>query len=388
MTRFETYPVLFMISVITIATGCSERRENPVFPEIHPDSWMEPDSPDFHGLRVLAEGIEFCFKCHGEDAGGGVRSVACFQCHEDSGGGCLSCHGGLDNDTSAPPRDLSGNTIPDSTGVGAHTIHLEGEGDFTGFYCGVCHVVPATLASIGHQDSPLPAEVIFDAGATTSEITASWDRPSRTCRGVVCHGAANTSPVWTEEHDFLCTDCHGDPTRDTGSEDFDTGPAPPRDLSGQSGTTVRGVGAHETHVTTGPLRVGIDCDECHEKPSSTADPGHIEGGPPFQAEISWGDLADNDRDQPTDPVYVAGDDPRCTDTYCHGGGFEEEGKGTLTEPTWTIVDGTQSACGACHNLPPHDPFGSCEFCHGSVVLPDTTISEGGKSLHINGNVDF
>jgi predicted CxxxxCH...CXXCH cytochrome family protein len=232
------------------------------------------------------------------------------------------------------------------------------------------------MADPGHQDTPLPAEVAFDSSVTSDPRQASWDPSAGTCKGVVCHGAANTTPKWTESHQFSCTDCHGGLDNGTG--------APPPDLEGNTSISATGVGAHQSHVMTGPLRVGIDCVQCHITPSNVDDPGHIEGGPPFLAEITWGDLASLN----TSPVYIQGENPRCSNVYCHGGSFDEDQKGTLTEPTWTTVDGTQAACGTCHKIPPHQPYGSCELCHGSVVSADTTITESGKSLHINGVVDF
>ena len=386
----KTWPILVAAVIAILSTGCSERRENPMYPDVHPASWMDPDSPDFHGARVLAVGTDFCAGCHGQDASGGTRAVACSDCHEESRSGCVDCHGGLDNETGAPPYDLSGNSDIASIGVGAHTLHLEGEGGFAGFECDACHLVPSTQYSPGHQDSPLPAEVTLNEAVTNRFYPATWDRASGTCTGVICHGASHTTPVWTEEAEFACTDCHGNPLREREEgQEFDPGPAPPFDLGGNFVTSARGVGAHESHVLTGPLRVGIDCDECHIKPQRVEDEGHIDGNPPFQAEIVWGDLADLDGDTTTTPVYIEGDNPRCSDTYCHGGRFVQEDRGFMTEPTWTIVDGSQTACGACHKIPPHDDFGlGCDACHGSVVNPDTTISESGKSLHINGEINF
>jgi len=387
--RIDRIALLLTGLSLAVLPGCSERREEIAYPDIHPDAWMDPASPDFHGVRVLAAGTDFCDECHGEDAQGGARAVSCYTCH-DSENECASCHGGLDNSTGAPPSDLSGNTTIDVIGVGAHTVHVEGEGGMPGFACNSCHTVPTTQASSGHQDSPLPAEVTFDESVIVTRLAASWDRDAMTCRGLVCHGAENVTPLWTEDHPFECWECHGDPDREiVAPSTFDPRSAPPTDLNGDTNTAAHGVGAHVSHVTTGDLRVGIDCVECHEKPENVEDEGHIEGGPPFQAEIKWGELADEEGDEGTDPVYNAGDDPRCSDTYCHGGGFVEGDKGTLTDPIWTTVDGSQSACGTCHLIPPHADFGvGCEICHGSVVAPDTTITESGKGLHINGQVDF
>jgi predicted CxxxxCH...CXXCH cytochrome family protein len=379
-------PLLIAGILLGLAAGCTDRRKDPNFPDVHPDSWMEPASPDFHGARVLDVGAEACYSCHGEDASGGTRASSCFECH-DRAAECVTCHGGHDNDSGAPPRDLSGNTTPDAVGVGAHSVHVAGEGGFPGVPCGSCHVVPQTQGSPGHQDTPPPAEVEFDTDVTVIGFLPAWDRDAGTCSGVVCHGAGNTTPPWTEAHAFECTDCHGDPSRPL-EPDVDPRPAPPTSLRGFSTPLLRGTGAHQSHVTEGALRVAIDCDECHRVPSSVEDAGHIEADADYRAEIVWGALADAEGKAGTEPSYIGGDNPRCADVYCHGGGFEVEDQGSLVEPTWTIVDGSQAACGTCHALPPHDAFGSCERCHGSVVDADTTITAAGRSLHINGSIDF
>src|SRR6516165_1461699 len=57
---------------------------------------------------------------------------------------CTRCHGGTDNATGAPPRDLHGNTDTASISVGAHTSHLNASHGIAGAVaCESCHVVPA-----------------------------------------------------------------------------------------------------------------------------------------------------------------------------------------------------------------------------------------------------
>jgi hypothetical protein len=48
----------------------------------------------------------------------------------------------------------------------------------------------------------------------------------------------------------------------------------------------------------------------------------------------------------------------------------------------------QAFCGSCHRIPPHEDRGPCYFCHGNVVSADTTITDFGKTLHVNGTIDF
>ncbi len=79
----------------------------------------------------------------------------------------------------------------------------------------------------------------------------------------------------------------------------------------------------------------------------------------------------------------------CASTYCHGATLLG---GTATAPNWTLLDGSQAACTACHGSPPSTgrhavhaiSFGLyCETCHpiaaGRPVDP---------ALHVNGAKDM
>jgi predicted CxxxxCH...CXXCH cytochrome family protein len=100
----------------------------------------------------------------------------------------------------------------------------------------------------------------------------------------------------------------------------------------------------------------------------------------------------------------------CATTYCHGGivgGTVTDGK--LTAPTWTQVDGSQTACGACHGIPPISTWGhgnppvhannACTFCHSQpdvepgTGLPEYNVADAAgttitnPALHINGTIN-
>jgi predicted CxxxxCH...CXXCH cytochrome family protein len=180
--------------------------------------------------------------------------------------------------------------------------------------------------------------------------------------------------------DLGCTACHGGaaaPSTPVYSEDVRI--APPSDLAGNSDPTSRGVGAHRSHLVEGDFRTNLECSDCHIRPDSVDDTGHIDTD--LVAEINFGELA---AEEDANPVWDSSMGS-CSGTYCHG--TTKEGGG-LTEPLWMIVDGSQAFCGSCHGIPPHDDFGSCNFCHGNVVTADTTITDLGKTLHINGEIDF
>ena len=121
--------------IALVATGCAERR-SPAEIETHPAEWSLPGSPDFHGTRVLAEGSDWCRACHGATLKGEARAPGCDECHLDEGGhpqgwmtpgnpafhgnavaaagpfGCRNCHG----------QDYRGGR----TGISCFTCHADG----------------------------------------------------------------------------------------------------------------------------------------------------------------------------------------------------------------------------------------------------------------------
>ena len=150
-----------------------------------------------------------------------------------------------------------------------------------------------------------------------------------------------------------CSGCHG-----TGEEG-----APPPALTGSTDTTYIGVGAHDAHMTGGRYTVATECSECHIVPVNVDDPGHIDGD--GIAEVTFGPLASGGG---SNPVWNRGlPDPTCTGVYCHGATLNG---GTLTEPIWTRVDGSQVYCGSCHSTPPrpgHPDRLDCATCHSFTL---------------------
>ncbi len=157
-----------------------------------------------------------CGSCHPTMTPGGGLDITDPSRHIDGNVdvdgdlACDSCHGGGGN--SAPPVDSLGNTGTTNRGVGAHRSHLGGSGWHKEIQCAECHKVPGTVGSVGHNDTPLPAELSFGplAGSPT------WN--GTTCSNAYCHGATMdggtaTSPVWTtvDGSQSLCGSCHGRP---------------------------------------------------------------------------------------------------------------------------------------------------------------------------------
>ena len=338
---------------------------------------------------------------------------------------CDTCHG--KNGQAAPPNSLSGDTENNHLGVGAHQAHLQPGSVRSAISCSECHLVPATIAQAGHVD-PLPAEVVFGPLAVAGGLQANWDRDAGRCNSTYCHGesltgGAHTAPEWTrvDGSQKACDACHGNPpptphpqrnkcsachpqtvlgngridlaagnhidgSIDTGAlacngcHGSDDNAAPPVALDGSNDTDNPGVGAHQSHLTGGSMRTAIACEECHLVPAAPSDPGHTDSGLP--AELSWGPLATADGQQPS----WASDQASCANTYCHGASLSG---GSQTVPVWTVVDGSQSACGTCHGNPPpppHSASSNCSACHPQTVLPDGSIDVA-AGHHIDGVKD-
>ena len=90
------------------------------------------------------------------------------------------------------------------------------------------------------------------------------------------------------------------------------------------------------------------------------------------------------------PASLGSYDPtsgNCT-TYCHGSSLNG---GSILAPRWSITDGTQAACGACHGVPPvggGHPFVSsaltgCAVCHPDTMNANGTLNVAG-GRHVDG----
>ena len=343
------------------------------------------------------------------------------------------CHGS--NGEAAPPRDTSGRSDPGSIGNGAHRSHLAKSDWRKRVDCVACHTVPTQIGAPGHIDTPLPAEVIFTGLADG----AAWNRDTQTCTNSYCHGATLTNsvgsatgmiggtatePMWTllDGSQKQCDSCHGNPPPAPHPQDADCGlchptmnpgespkiaypelhidghvdvvntaacdschgangqPAPPKDTTGNTATTARGVGAHAAHLTTSSSwHATINCTECHKVPAGVNDQGHIDT--PSPAELVWGPLAG---------ATAQWNGTTCTNTYCHGSATGPLVGGTATAPIWTKVDGTQSQCGSCHGAPPPPPHPvdtNCGSCH-PTMNPGGGLVIAYPALHIDGKVDI
>ena len=383
-----------------------------------------------------------CGTCHGlPPAGTHATQANCSACHTNVEAGnasfvdptrhidgvvdvtidCSSCHGNAFN--AAPPTDTLGRSATTDRGVGAHQEHLGTSTWHKEVTCNQCHIVPASIAAVGHTDTALPAELTWGSLPRTDGANPSFN--GATCSSVYCHGptllpgGSNTTPVWTSVNgtQATCGSCHGIPPGGTHTTQSDcsschpnidaslqfpnpdthidgvvnvaggcTGchgdpannAAPPVDVGGNSSTSARGVGAHQSHLQGNAWHGPVACTECHDVPSAVGDAGHIDTGLP--AELTWGPTAGANGSAPS------WDGTTCSGTYCHG---ETLAGGTNTTPIWTTVNGTQAACGTCHGLPPggsHPSNTNCASCHPNINSDNVTFSDPGQ--HINGTVEL
>jgi predicted CxxxxCH...CXXCH cytochrome family protein len=200
-----------------------------------------------------------------------------------------------------------------------------------------------------------------------------------------------------------CNTCHGD--FNAAANNFPSF-APPRDLNKNTETTAVGVGAHQVHLRGDIMSDGIRCGDCHAV-RFQVDSIHV--APTGPDKVVFGELAstptrliDMTANPPAYNPHVT--IPTCDNTYCHG----NFSGGNNFSPVWTVVDGSQSACGTCHGDPetgnplptttldggPHVPgVFNCQVCHWRESdnpiarrLADGTYVIENKELHIDGAI--
>jgi predicted CxxxxCH...CXXCH cytochrome family protein len=338
------------------------------------------------------------------------------------------------------PQDGSGGGWVPTTG--AHPLHVQGTPLAGPIPCSECH--SSSFAVV------FPGPISRSNGATPS-----YDFATRTCSNVYCHdggpalpvgGGTQPSPVWDPPSSIACGSCHALPggtvatpwhpaiaggaecqlchpgytntsvntplhvngVRNLTVPDMLTNcaachgdatrvvppgvapvlvAAPPVNRRGESSTALPNVGAHQSHLNPGPgsISAPIACTECHVVPTDLV---HVGPTPNSPVTLAWGPLA---RAGGATPSYAPPPITTCTN-YCHGQTMASLG-GTLTQPVWIRVDGTQAACGTCHAIPPtsfshqlhtgQEGF-PCSVCHGDGYSSSSVVA----STHVNGVVTF
>jgi len=229
------YLVVLFLSIYI--SSCSDLDTNippPPYVNVHSEGIDSINSPNWHGnlVKQYNYNLMVCQDCHGPDYSGGLVEQSCLGCHVLPQGpeNCTTCHGTLES--SAPPRDLDGNTSTSSPGVGTHQNHLRLNTSGRAVLCSECHNIPGGLFTPGHIDTDQPAEVIFNGPVSltvtnepsTSQYNASlplytpdpsFDYSTLTCSNTYCHGYfkngnPDNAPVWNDPSTAQCGSCHGD----------------------------------------------------------------------------------------------------------------------------------------------------------------------------------
>ncbi|MFC1724591.1 CxxxxCH/CxxCH domain-containing protein [candidate division KSB1 bacterium] len=423
---------------------CSESKSPSIIEEeglvVHENGFMDVSSIDFHGTYLKNSDWNFglCKSCHGDDYTGGGVNKSCYECHDEGPLSCTTCHGGEDNNSGAPPKDLNHNNGIESLSVGMHTVHVEGTANSNPVSCAACHTVPFTYEAEGHIDDTENTEVIFSGLAAANSSSPSWNRTLARCSSTYCHGNftsgnSDYQPNWISPQTESCGTCHDlPPSGKTGNKfehfsnhsdcstchsnavdanlqfidksihingvlnvpslsctachgggDNTTG-APPNDLRGNTSTSNISVGMHTLHLTGTSSSVPISCNTCHIIPTGLYSANHLDDTDNAEVVFSGTALLKDSQ-----PSWIR-DSKTCSSTYCHG---NFAGGNSDYQPDWTSPN-TES-CGSCHDLPPSDLTESgfqhlpnhinCNNCHIGVV--DGNHNFTGKEKHIDGSLE-
>ncbi len=248
--------------------------------------------------------------------------------------------------------------------------------------CPLAITLSAGIAGLlfGCNEDPAGGSDIPDASTNEIPDAAPDDCVAGTLLPCICPDgetgyAECVDDSWAEcdceegEFPMFCGLCHGD-------WDY---PAPPKDISGNTETSVVTVGAHRAHLKESDWHRRVECVDCHAVPKKMNSPGHIDPSP---AELTFAKVSIADGALPLFDRTIA----TCAGTYCHGSTLTGFASG---DPVWTDDDGSPGECGSCHSLPPggsHPTDTECENCHGNVVAAGNEIIA--SNLHVDGIVQF
>jgi predicted CxxxxCH...CXXCH cytochrome family protein len=236
--------------------------------------------------------------------------------------------------------------------------------------CGAaCHTTPPGGGHPASTSCPTCHGDVIQSFTPGAPPTATWADATRHVDGVV-----------DLKGGLSCTSCHGDTQKND--------PAPPRGTKGELATTDLAVGAHQSHLVVGATwHRDVLCTDCHAVPQSIP---HSNG----QVDFSWGGPSASNGASPQFSAANA----TCSGVYCHGATLPGPKQGGVVDhtPQWTLVDGSQAACGkTCHTLPPggnHPQNEACPKCHAatvkSIVMGDPpTVVWADRTKHIDGKLD-
>ena len=207
------------------------------------------EDPEAHGPS-LKQGELDCRFCHGEDLTGGDRAPSCDACHTPTDPqawrtDCVFCHGGVENQTGAPPRNLDGSSTSAGGTFPPHDAHVR-TAITEALDCVECHIKPTDVLSVGHVFDYPPGVAEVDLGGGRSSL-GTYDRSAGRCANLYCHGngLGDNGTLASTDPPMTCESCH--PGANSASMDL-----------GQMS------GLHGFHVS-----VGAGCQDCHQ--ATTAD---------------------------------------------------------------------------------------------------------------------
>lgn len=320
----------------------------------HAGGWADPAASTFHAAAAN-RGLAECQGCHGRDLAGSSVARGCGACHDQTTPSfvswkvrCTMCHGGVDDDSGAPPKATWGNA-GDAVRTGAHSAHLHASAIAPAFECGACHLKPQDALATAHLD-PGPAEVTFGGPAVIGGAAPAWDRAAATCASTYCHGSAekggtNASPTWTRvgQGEAACGSCHGLPP-----------PAP--------------------HPTVSAELTG--CTSCHDVTMNAA--GELiapsTGGKHLDGVVQSGGHPDAWKDPASGGFHAyAADRGLASCQPCHGTSLDGVGAPVA-----------KGACATCHGA---SWSTTCTMCHGGVAdatgaPPKATWGNGGDAPRV------
>lgn len=181
----------------------------------------------------------------------------------------------------------------------------------------------------------------------------------QSCHGTDYKGGVTGSSCFSchQRGPESCNTCHGSSTNI----------APPKDLSGNTETSARGVGAHQKHLKAATQSAGYHCATCHQPPASFSDPVHIatpiEGAPiVFSDSLAYKKSGESGVLHSPNPQYDR-TTASCSGIYCHGS-FEGGNQNNIV--IWNASD--QARCGSCHGDPgTGDPLPREEHVKGTLI---------------------
>jgi predicted CxxxxCH...CXXCH cytochrome family protein len=248
--------------------ACDGDGDSSTAPRHHPVGYYDFN---VHGPDAKLQS-EACTECHGDDLEGGTSGIACTSCHVAGWKrDCVFCHGGTDNATGAPPRDVLGATDPAELSFAAHTAHVGATSTHAAFDCTTCHAKPTDVLSPGHvfvgDDTPGVAEVDVTGGLNPK---GTYDGLG--CDNLYCHGSGQGDDGSVAKDETLegCNGCHLDWTSTSWSS-----------MGGH----------HQRHMNE-----GFDCSDCHADTVNAAHEivgpdKHVDGSPTIHIvhDITWTD---------------------------------------------------------------------------------------------------